>query len=198
MKYKDKVVGGSSNIVDKHQTKKKSMLKHAKAIVARSLDSSEKKPEDTIELVTYSKSATELVHSHQETIKVFMPSSNFLQLPGERSRRPSTVSFTLLEEEKLVSLEELPSLSRVGSGFSRVSDLLSPSKRSRTSKRPSIFSRLSDLANGSTRPSSLYSSLSDLSKNVPNHRILNSRLYLFVIFVIVLVILVTVLLTHFG
>ena len=173
------------------------MLKHAKAIVARSLDSSEKKPEDTIELVTYSKSATELVHSHQETIKVFMPSSNFLQLPGERSRRPSAVSFTLLEEEKIV-LEELPSLSRVGSGFSRVSDLLSPSRRSRTSKRPSIFSRLSDLANGSTRPSSLYSSLSDLSKNVPNHRILNSRLYLFVIFVIVLVILVTVLLTHFG
>ena len=148
------------------------MLKHVKVFVAKSLDSSEKKKDVNIELDSYSKSATELVYHHLETTKKTTTTSNFLQLPGKKSRRHSTVSFSLLEEEKMISMEGLPALSRCNSIVSRFSDLLSPSHNpsqdQSISRHPSVFSHLSDLANQSTRPSSLYSSLSEQSKIMPN------------------------------
>ena len=178
------------------------MLKHVKVIVAKSLDSSEKKQEVAIELDSNSKSATELVyHHHPATAKPSTTSSNFLQLPGENSRRHSTVSFSLLEEEKTISLEGLPALSRGGSVFSRFSDLLSHSQNTSRhqsfSRRPSVFSRLSHLANQSTRPSSLYSSLSDQSKIIPKICNLNGKFYLWLILFLIFIIFVTIMFTHF-
>ena len=156
------------------------MLKHAKASIVRSLDTNEnKKDEELFELVSYSKSATDLVFQHQEVEKPMVISSNFLQLPGEQSRRFSTVSFSLLET--------LPALSRGGSVFIRVSDVLT------TNRRPSIFSQLSYLANKSTRPSSVYSSLSDLSKNHPIIYSVFSRIAMFIFIVVVLLIMVVIL-----
>jgi hypothetical protein len=177
------------------------MLKHVKVFVAKSLDSSEKKKDVKIELDSYSKSASELVYHHLETTKMMTTTSNFLQLPGEKSRRQSTVSFSFLEEEKTISLEGLPALSRGNSIFSRFSDLLSPShnpiRHQSFSRRPSVFSRLSDLANQSTRPSSLYSSLSEQSKIMPKIGKLYGKLQLFVILIILLIIIVTILVTYF-
>ena len=176
------------------------MQKHVNMCVAKSLDSSEKKKEVNIELA-YSKSATELVHHYLETTKTTTITSNYLQLPGEKSRRHSTVSFCLLEEERTISMEGLPALSRGNSIFSRFSDLLSPShnpsRHQSISRRPSVFSRMSDLANQSTRPSSLYSSLSEQSKIMPKIGQLYRNLYLFVILVILLIIFVTILFTYF-
>ena len=177
------------------------MLKHVKVFVAKSLDSSEKKKDVNIELDSYSKSATELVYHHPETTKTTTTISNFLQLPGEKSRRHSTVSFSLLEEEKTILMEGLPALSRGNSIFSRISDLLSPSHNpslhQSISRRPSVFSRLSELANQSTRPSSLYSSLSDQSKIMPKIGKLYRHLYLFVILVILMIIFILILFTFF-
>ena len=173
------------------------MLKHVKVFVAKSLDSSEKKKDVNIELDTYSKSSSELVHHHLETIKTSITTSNFLQLPGDKSRRHSTVSFCLLEEERTISMEGLPALSRGNSIFSRFSDLLSPSHKpsghQSDSRRPSVFSRLSDLANQSTRPSSIYSSLSEQSKIMPKIDRMYGNSYLFVILLILLIILVIIL-----
>ena len=167
------------------------MSKHVKVFVAISLESSEKKKDVNIELDSYSNSATELVYHHLETTLVMTTTSNLLQLPGEKSRRNSTVSFSLLEEEKTISMEGLPALSRGNSIFSRFSDLLSPShnpsRHRSVSSRPSIFSRLSDLANQSTSPSSLYSSLSDQSTIMPKIGELYVKLYLIIILIILLV-----------
>ena len=163
------------------------MLKHAKASIVRSLDTNEnKKDEELFELVSYSKSATDLVFQHQEVEKPMVISSNFLQLPGEQSRRFSTVSFSLLEDDMRTSLENLPALSRGGSVFIRVSDVLT------TNRRPSIFSQLSYLANKSTRPSSVYSSLNDLSKNHPIIYSVFSRIAMFIFIVVVLLIIVVI------
>ena len=104
------------------------MLKHVKVFVAKSLDSSEKNRYVNIELDSYSKSASELIYHHLETTKTTTTTSNFLQLHGEKNRRHSTVSFSLLEEEKAISMEGLTAMSRGNSIFSRFSDLLSPSR----------------------------------------------------------------------
>jgi hypothetical protein len=117
------------------------IIRHAKAVVARSLDNVQGQAKESQEMAKASKSAIELVGSDQDIHK---PSVyNFLQLPSDGSRRPSI-------DEELNNSNLHPSV------FIRVNDLVNSSRRSSftdVSRRSSVFSRLSDLINSSRRPS---------------------------------------------
>jgi hypothetical protein len=63
------------------------IIRHAKAVVARSLDNVERQAKEKHETAKASKSAIELVDSDQDTHNPGV--SNFLQLPRDGSRRPS-------------------------------------------------------------------------------------------------------------
>ena len=138
-----------------HLHSQSTILKHGRVFIAKSLDSSDKKIEESIQMAT--------------------TSSNFLR-PITHSRRHSTVSFSLIGDTTM-------SLSRQSSILSRFSELLS--------QRPSVFSRLSFLANQSRRQSGIYSSLSDQSIVIPKTHILNyNKCIIFVIFLILVILFV--------
>ena len=111
------------------------MIRHAKAVVARSLDNIERQAKDKHEIANASKSSIELVHKSVV--------SNFLQMPSDGSRRPSI-------DEELNNSNLHPSV------FIRLNDLVNysrPSSLLDVSRRSSVFSRLSDLMHSSRRPS---------------------------------------------
>ena len=63
------------------------IIRHAKAVVARSLDNVERQAKEKHEIAEASKSDIELVNSDQDIHKPDV--SNFLQLPRDGSGRPS-------------------------------------------------------------------------------------------------------------
>ena len=122
-----------------------------------------------------SKSATELsnlIDKDKTSLIRVSSNPNCLQLPGklekERVRRNSSVSFCFTDDQKSGDGgdEKEETLSRNNSLLTRM--LRSP--------RLSVISRLSDLANQSTRPSSLYSSLSNQSKGSQRQQDLKLRI----------------------
>ena len=112
------------------------IIRHAKAVVARSLDNGERQATEH-EIAKASKSAIELVNSDQDSHKPGV--YNFLQLPKEGSRRHSID-------------EELNNSNQQTSVFISLNDLVNSSFTD-VSRRSSVFSRLNDLMNSSRRPS---------------------------------------------
>ena len=117
------------------------IIRHAKAVVARSLDNVERQAKDKHEIAEASKSDIELVNSDQDIHKPDV--SNVLQLPRDGSGRPSI--------DKEFNNSNLQT-----SVFIRLNNCVNSGRRSsltNDSRRSSVFSRLSDLMNSSRRPS---------------------------------------------
>ena len=125
------------------------IIRHAKAVVARSLDNVERH-----EIAKASKSAIELVDSDQDIHNPVV--YNFLKLPRYESRRPNFLQLPRYGSRRPSIDEELNTLNSHPSVFIRLNNLVDSSWRSSftdVSRRSSVFSRLSDLINSSRRPS---------------------------------------------